>query len=106
MPATLKKLHQSQLPAAVGTLFTVPAGQTWLIKSIRISNTDNAASHYFTLYDGGTATVNEILGQMTLQPNEVYVEGEFMVIETGGTLRAVADVASMVTITIYGVVMT
>lgn len=107
MPAVLGKIYQGQLPSTVGTLFTVPANTRYLIKALRISNTDNSASRYFTVYDGGTAVSNEILGQMTLQPNEVYVEDPcFIVLEPAGTLHGVADAASAVTLTVYGVTLT
>lgn len=54
-----KVLYQGQLPAAVATLYTVPASNTSFIKTITVINTD-VVDRTFELFVNGTADANSI----------------------------------------------
>lgn len=62
---TYKVLYQGQLAAAAATIYTVPASTTAFVKSIAVVNND-ASTRTFTLYRGGTANANKIIGPISL----------------------------------------
>lgn len=106
MTDTFKRLAQGQIAATAAAIYTVPASTSTIIKGVRITNADTGASHYFTLYDGGTTAANQILGQTTLQPNETFIDDTSYTMAAAGTIQAVADTASKLTYTIYGMEIT
>lgn len=102
MAKTYKKLAQGQLPSSVGTLYTVPASTTAIIRHIRLVNNDSSARTGALYHDGTTAA------QIILPPASIVVGGwaEFdgvITMEAADTLSGLASVATQITYTIYGV---
>lgn len=95
-------LYQGQLPSTVGTLATIGAGKSWIIKNWVVINNDTVARS-FALYRQGTAAANIITPPNTLIPAGGMAEWEGTItLFDAETLRGVASVASMLTITISG----
>jgi hypothetical protein len=102
MPDTYKLLYQGQLPSSVGTLATVGTGKMWIIKHITVVNND-ASSRAFALYRQGTAAANIITPPAMAVPAGGMAEWDgTLSMNDAETLRGVASVASMLTVTIDG----
>ena len=107
MAETYKKLNQQQLPTTATTLYTAPASPgSAIIRSIRIVNTDAAASHNFTLYQSGTGAANQIIGTTVLQPGETFIDVGPIILGSADTIAGKADTAATVTCTISGLEIT
>jgi hypothetical protein len=106
MPNAYKRLYQGQLPNATGTLYTVPAATTTIIRHIRIVNTDTSA-RTFTFYHGGTGASNLILpDSVTINPGE-WIEMDVQIYcAAGDVISGKADAAAKVTVSMYGIEMT
>jgi hypothetical protein len=102
MADAYKKLYQGQLPSSVGTLVTVGGSVSWIVKHITVVNNDTA-SRTFSLYRDGTAATNVIT-----PPAMVVLAGGMqewdgtMAFEASATIRGLASVATMLTVTISG----
>ncbi len=96
-----KKLYQGQPAAAGTTLFTVPTDHTYVVKHIRVTNGDTAA-HTIKFYQDGTTAPYLIQPVVSLAAGEFASDEAGFIFEAGGTLYAVTDADSMVTVTVYG----
>lgn len=102
MADTFKKLDQRQLPAAAATLYTVPAGKSAIVRTIRVVNTDTV-SRWFTLYQSGNGAANQIIGRTVIGPQETFIDTGPLCLAAADTLQGVAEVAGVLTCTIGGV---
>lgn len=95
-------IHQSQIAATIATLFTVTGGHQYIIKHMTVINNDTVA-RTFGLYRQGTAAANVITPPNMSIPAGGMAEWDgTMSMDAAETFRAVASVASMLTITIDG----
>lgn len=101
MTDTFKRLAQAFVPSAAGLLYQVPAGTQGIVRHIRLVNTDGVA-RTVTLYNGGTAGVNTILGPVTLQPGETLTDDCFVSMATGDTIQGASPPGGVVACSIYG----
>ncbi len=106
MALTYKVLAQGQLPNAAGVLYTVPAGTSAIVKQIALANTDGAATHNATIYVNGTGAGNQILPVTTLPINGSMPLTGTITLAAGQTIQGLADAASKITYTIFGVEIT
>lgn len=107
MAETFKKLAQAQAGTSAATLYTSPAsaGNSTIIKSIRIVNTDTSA-RWVKLYQAGTADSNLILPQTTIPAGGWAEFNGSLVMSNNETLSSQGEVASKLTITVSGVEIT
>lgn len=103
MAYAAKRLYQGQLSATLtATLATVTTGKTWILKSIRIVNTDTS-DRAVTLRAPGSSAGAEIV-----PPGFVVKAGSMVIIEdnsvllTTETITGGCDVANKVSVTING----
>jgi hypothetical protein len=103
MPDAFKKLAQAELAQAPSTttLYTVPAGVQAIIKHMKAVNS-TAGAVTVKMWHDGTADVNLILPEVTLQAGEWGEWDGTMVMEAGDTLAGQSDSATAVTVTVYG----
>ena len=91
---TPKKLSVSAIPAATGTLYTVPASTRTFIKNIDIVNT-NAFPVKVTLYlvpTGDSAAVaNTLLSDTIIKPKSNFQWTGAQILNAGDTIQAVSD---------------
>ena len=73
---TLGKLYQGQLPNAAATLFTVPVGQSYVIKTLTVANNSGSSVSGIKLFLSGTVAANTILGPITLANGTTATFGE------------------------------
>ena len=66
---SVQQLYQGQLPNSVGTLFTVGAGLSRLVRCIHLANTSGGSVSGIQLFVGGTAAANAITAPITLAAN-------------------------------------
>ena len=59
-------LYQGQLPNSAGVLFTVPAGQAYIIKTIIVTNATGSSVSGIQLFQGGSTAAHSIIGPITL----------------------------------------
>jgi len=106
MPAnTPKQFSSSQLAAASGLLYTVPAATTSLVKEIILVNTTAGAltATIRVIPSGGADTVvNDILTAVALAANETMIFELSTVMETGATLRGLASAATSINCKVSG----
>jgi hypothetical protein len=96
------KLFQGTVAAAAAVVYTVPAAKQTRYEMARIANTDTVA-RTVTLFDGGTAAANTILPSTEIPAGEwIEVDLTGMGQQAGGTIAAVASVAGVVALTLYG----
>lgn len=103
MSDAYKKLAQAQLAASPGTttLYTVPGSTEAIVSHIRVVNVSGGAVTV-KLWHDGTADVNVVLPEVTLEAGEW---GEFdgtITMEAADTLVGQSDTATAVTVTVYG----
>lgn len=101
MTDTFHVLAQGQLPASIGTLYTVPAATTAIVKSMSLVNpTGGAVTASLTV--NGTGNANQILPAATiLAGGWADFEGT-LTLAAGNTISGVGGSAASVTYTIYG----
>ena len=92
----------STLTASSADYYTVPSSTTSILKELVVCNTDTSA-RTFTVYitpTSGTAgaAANTIFNQVTIQPNETKIFGLTTVMPANYTLKALASVTSVVSI--------
>lgn len=101
MTDTFHVLAQGQLPASAGTLYTVPAATSAIVKSIALVNT-SAGSVTASLTVNGTGAANQILPPATiLAGGWADYEGTITLAATN-TISGVAGAGTSITYTIYG----
>ena len=105
MSETYKKLAQGQLANSTGTLYTVPANTSALIGHIRLVN-NTGASHTAKLYHDGTTDAQAILPTLTIEAGGWAEFSGGIVMEASDTMSGVADAATSITYTIYGMEIT
>ena len=105
MAETYKKLAQGQLPSSAGTLYTVPANTSTIVKHIRIVNTDSSA-RTARLYHDGTTDATTILPAVSIEAGGWAEFEGTIVMEAADTLSGLGSVASQVTYTVYGMELT
>jgi hypothetical protein len=95
-------------PAAVSvlatptTLITVPASHRYVIKQIIVTN-QGATPRTFVMSIGDPATAAlRIMSDVALGANEVLIFDTAITLEVAETLRAYADSASLVNVTVNG----
>ena len=103
---TLGKLYQGQLPNAAATLFTVPVGQAYVIKTISITNSIGSSVSGVQIFLSGTAGTNSLVGPLTLQSHSTITfsengwattdaNGQILVASiTGGITQLTGDVTA------------
>lgn len=103
MTDTYKKLGQAELAQAAGTttLYTVPGATEAIVKHITVVNSTGGAVTV-KLWHDGSADVNLILPETTLDANGHGQWDGTMTMEAGDTLVGQSDTASAVTVTVYG----
>lgn len=101
MADNYKVLAQGQLSNVAGVLYTVPGGGMAIVSRIVLVNTDTGA-HTATLFVNGTAAANEIMPATSINPADRITDEGRMTLAATNTIQGVADVASKVTYTIFG----
>jgi hypothetical protein len=98
----IKQLGNGQLPSTEGTLYTVPASTTTIIKTIIVTNRDGS-DRTFTLYVQ-TSTSRAITPvSMTLKTGESFHFNEPLTLQATHLIRGIASVATQLDYTISGV---
>lgn len=64
-----KRLSQAQLGLAAATLYTAPAATQTFVKTIHLANVTANPVGGVSLFNGGTATTNQITGTFTIPAN-------------------------------------
>lgn len=106
MPGAVAKLYRGQPAAAVGILYTTPAGQKTLVRTIAVTNTTAAvATLTLHLVDNGGApsAANALVYALPVQPNSIVVIEVKQVLSAGDTIRGLQGTAAALTIHISGV---
>jgi hypothetical protein len=98
----------SQLTATAATYYTAPANTKCVVKRLTFTNTDTvprAITIHLVPSAGSAADANTITKTKTLYPAETWScpDAEGHVLEAGGTVQALADSATAVTIIGSGV---
>ena len=102
MPDSYKKLYQGQPGVAAGTLYTVPASTTAIIRHIRIVNNTGTARTITLWHDGITDTFL-ILPATSIDASGGSGEFDGVIpMEAADTLSGQASAASAITVTVYG----
>lgn len=107
MAEIFKKLAQGQAGTSASTLYTSPAtaGNSTIIKSIRIVNMDTSA-RWIKLFQAGTADSNVILPQTTIPAGGWAEFNGSIVMSNNETFSYQGEVASKLTVTVSGVEIT
>lgn len=100
-----KVLAQGQLAGAVAAVYTVPASNMAVVRSIVLVNCDTV-TRTVQLFVNGTGDANRILGSsanpISLAPGERIELNSVVTLEATNTIRGMADVAAKVTVTVFG----
>lgn len=102
--ATYKRIYKGQLAASSTSLYTPPSGKAALIKGIRIVNTDSVV-RWARLGLDGTTDADLLLGQLSLDPSDFAADDGLIVLEDTQSIYGRGEVASKLTVSIFGVVM-
>jgi hypothetical protein len=83
---TLGKLYQGQLPASAAVLFTVTSGQSYIIKTISVTNSTGSSVSGVQLFLSGSAGANSLVGPFTLAAGSTatFSENGWSVTDTNG----------------------
>ena len=98
MPITPLTIHKNTLPTTLGTLFTVPASTTYIVKSIYLVNTSYSIV-WVTLRHSGI----HLLADYALPEQASTVFESSVVMEAGTTLEGVGSILGVVDIQVLGV---
>lgn len=97
-----KRMYQGQLSATLtATLATVTTGKTWIVKSIRLVNTDTS-DRVVTIRMPGSSAGAEVFSAVTVKAGKTVVYEANDVLLTTETITGGADVANKVSVTING----
>lgn len=104
MTMAIKSLADGQLPAAKGTLYTVPGATTTIIKTITLVNTDSSARdvNLYVKPSGGTSR-RIIPMNCELGIGYMLVCDDEFTLEVGDVIEGDASAANVVDYTINGV---
>jgi len=92
----------TQLGTTTTTICTAAAGYAEVIKQIIICNTDTV-DRTVTLSIGTAATAaNRLMSALPIGANDIMVFDTAIVLAAGETLQGLADVASVVNVTVVG----
>lgn len=92
----------TQLGTTTTTIATVSASRVEVIKQIIVTNTDTV-DRTFSLAIGTAATAaNRIISQLPIGANDIIVFDTALVLTATETLQGLADVASVVNVTVIG----
>lgn len=92
----------TQLGTTTTTIATVASSRVEVIKQIIITNTDTV-DRTFSLAIGTAATAaNRIISQLPIGANDIMVFDTALVLTAAETLQGLADVASVVNVTVIG----
>lgn len=92
----------TQLGTTTTTIATVASSRVEVIKQIIITNTDTV-DRTFSLAIGTAATAaNRIISQLPIGANDIMVFDTALVLTATETLQGLADVASVVNVTVIG----
>jgi hypothetical protein len=105
MADTFTRLAQVSLNQAVGTIYTVPAATSVIVKSVHVVNVSGAQTT-ITLYQSGTGTANQLLAPTTLATGEYGVYDGTITMAAGDTLSGSCSQNSGVTVTVEGMTVT
>lgn len=84
------------------TLFTVPAGEVWVVKSADVINV-TATSRYYNLYRNAVAASGAFRNRVPVFPNSYVTEPElYWAFPAGGTLHGLAEANSALRATMWG----
>lgn len=101
MADNYKKLSQTQLPTAAAAQYTVPGATQAIIRSIVLVNT-SGATRTVSLFTDGSGNANKILDAYTIPANTRVELNSVVCLAAAGAVWGVADVATSVTMTIFG----
>ena len=99
---TTKQLANGQLPVSIGTLYTVPASTSTIVKSITLVNTDTVTRTVNLYISTGTAR-RIIPKDLSLLAGESFRVDEVFTLEATHLIRGDASAASVVDYVISGV---
>lgn len=95
----------TDLADTLGTLYTVPLNTTAVLRAITLTNHDSA-TRTFTLHlvpsGGSPSQANRIFDAIEILGNKVVENDTLKVLHAGGSIQAMADVASKVSIRVDG----
>lgn len=105
MAEAFSQLYQGQLASSVATIATVPGSTQWVAKNILVVNTDTA-DRTAIFYRNGTTAAHQVSATL-LVPAGGSVEWTInWGMAAGETIAAVGSVASKLTTTIDGLIIT
>jgi hypothetical protein len=100
---TPKRMALAQLAATDSTLYTAPAATPGaIVKQVVLVNTDTAA-RTVSIGINATAANNAITNTLSIGPSQTVTLDLSLVLNSGDTIHALADVASKVNVEISGV---
>ena len=102
MAFTSKLLGEGQLAIATGTLYTVPASTTTIVKTIILTNSD-ASSRTVNIYLNSGTHRRITPKELTLGAGETYIIDEVLTLEATDTIRGDASAGTVVDYIIAGV---
>lgn len=107
MADTAKRLAGPTQPGtSTGTLYTVPASTTTILRNIHVAN-NTAAAVTFTLAIGTAATAaNRLYDAVSIPANSTLDWSGFLVLAAAETLQALASAGTSLTVTVSGVEVT
>ena len=105
MAETYKKLVQTLVDSSNETFYTVPAGTTTIIRSMRAVNTTGTAAT-LKLFHDGTAAVNLILPFVTIAANGWAEFDGTIIMEAADTLVGISGTDEAINLTVYGLELT
>jgi hypothetical protein len=101
------RMAQASLANAAAVVYTVPAGQSAIVKQVIVANTTTVTVAAFVrlVAAGGVgAATNDIVSNVDIPAKSVLVFDLSQVLPVGGTVVAYASVASVLVATISGLV--
>lgn len=106
--STKRLVSGSLLTASSATYYTVPAGTSAIVQKVTFVNNDTSprtVTLYYVPSGGSSGTTNIVVNAATIFPNETWSPPDAVghVLEAGGTIRALASSASVVTMMVSGV---
>ena len=105
MAETYKKLVQTLVDSSNETFYTVPAGTTTIIRSMRAVNTTRTAAT-FKLFHDGTAASNMILPFVSIAANGWAEFDGTIIMEAADTLIGISGTQNVINLTVYGLELT
>lgn len=98
------RLGQAQIGTSATAIFTVSAGEQWVVKAIKICNTteDDAELTLYEIPNAGSAGDATTIRKEILRPLQTIQIMTETGMEVGAKMSAVSDVANAITITISG----